>query len=297
MSENPVSAPRVKVACITTVRNDRIFLRKWIDYYGGNFGRQSLFVIIDGLDETIPQGFEGVNFLHLRHRDWAAEISSTPMRRVVMEHNRSRAISDLARTLWRYDYDAVIATDVDEFLVADPARHASLNAFIQGHQARTSTLSGLGLDVVQDLKSEPAIDPSQPFLAQRSVAVVSNAYTKPVLAFKPVTWGAGLHRVKRRNFHIHPDLFMFHFGMIDYETAMGRANDPNLIAAGWGPHMQRREVLFRMVEAATAVEGEPLFDGARRRMTWVRRPLAWNKPAKLPGPPVVIIPERLRAVL
>ncbi len=297
MSETAVPAPRVKVACITTVRNDRIFLRKWIEYYGGNFGRQSLFVIIDGLDETIPAGFEGVNFLHLRHRDWAAEISNTPMRRVVMEHNRSRAISDLARTLWRYDYDAVIATDVDEFLVADPARHASLNAFIQGHQARTSTLSGLGLDVVQDLKSEPAIDPSQPFLAQRSVAVVSNAYTKPVLAFKPVTWGAGLHRVKRRNFHIHPDLFMFHFGMIDYETAMGRANDPNLIAAGWGPHMQRREVLFRMVEAATAVEGEPLFDSARRRMTWVRRPLAWNKPAKLPGPPVVIIPERLRAVL
>ncbi len=297
MSDHAEPAPRVKVACITTVRNDRIFLRKWIDYYGGNFGRQSLFVIIDGLDETIPQGFEGVNFLHLRHRDWAAEISNTPMRRVVMEHNRSRAISDLARTLWRYDYDAVIATDVDEFLVADPARHASLNAFIQGHQARTSTLSGLGLDVVQDLKSEPAIDPSQPFLAQRKVAVISNAYTKPVLAFKPVTWGAGLHRVKRRNFHIHPDLFMFHFGMIDYETAMGRANDPNLIAAGWGPHMQRREVLFRMVEAATPVEGDPLFEAARRRMTWVRRPLAWNKPAKLPGPPVVIIPERLRAAL
>ncbi|MDB5666212.1 MAG: hypothetical protein JWS11_2755, partial [Cypionkella sp.] len=66
-----------KVACITTVRNDRIFLRKWIEYYGGNFGRQSLFVIIDGLDEAIPQGFDGVNFLHLRHRDWAAEISNT----------------------------------------------------------------------------------------------------------------------------------------------------------------------------------------------------------------------------
>jgi hypothetical protein len=145
----------LKVACITTVRNDRIFLRKWIDYYGSNFGRQSLFVIIDGLDEEIPSGFEGVNFLHLRHRDWAAEVRNTPMRRVVMEHNRSRAISDLARTLWRYDYDAVIATDVDEFLIADPARHASLDGFIQSHRPRTSTLSGLGLDVVQDLKTEP----------------------------------------------------------------------------------------------------------------------------------------------
>ena len=287
----------VKVACITTVRNDKIFLHKWIDYYGGNFGRQSLFVIIDGLDEAIPSGFEGVNFLHLRHRDWAAEIKNTPMRRVIMEHNRSRAISDLARTLWRYDYNAIIATDVDEFLVADPDRHASLAAFLQRQSPRTSTLSGLGLDVVQHLPSEAAIDTAQPFLAQRSVAVISNAYTKPVLAFRPVTWGAGLHRVKGRNFHIHPDLFMFHFGMIDYETAMGRANDPNLIAAGWGPHMQRRETLFRMVEAAMPVPGDTAFAAARQRLTWLRRPLAWNKPAKLPGPPVVTLPLRLRSVL
>jgi hypothetical protein len=287
----------LKVACITTVRNDRIFLRKWIEYYGSNFGRQSLFVIIDGLDEDIPAGFEGVNFLHLRHRDWAAEVRNVPMRRVVMEHNRSRAISDLARTLWRYDYDAVIATDVDEFLIADPARHASLDAFIQTQKTRHATLSGLGLDVVQDLASEPAIDPSRPFLQQRRVAVISNAYTKPVLAFRPVTWGAGLHRVKGRNFHISPDLFMLHFGMIDYEVAMGRANDPNLIAAGWGPHMQRREKLFRDVEAATPVAGDPLFEAARHRMTWRRRPFAWNKPAKLPGPPVVTLPERFGVLL
>ena len=287
----------MKVACITTVRNDRIFLRKWIEYYGSNFGRQSLFVVIDGLDESIPEGFDGVNFLHLRHRDWAAEVRNVPMRRVVMEHNRSRAISDLARALWRYDYDAVIATDVDEFLVADPARHASLDSFIQSHRPRTSTLSGLGLDVVQDLKNEPAIDPARPFLVQRRVAVISNAYTKPVLAFRPVTWGAGLHRVKRRNFHISPELYMLHFGMIDYEVAMGRANDPNLIAAGWGPHMQRREKLFRDVEAATPVEAEPQFGWARSRMTWRRKIFAWNKPARLPGPPIVTLPERFRTLL
>ena len=287
----------MKVACITTVRNDRIFLRKWIEYYGSNFGRQSLFVVIDGLDESIPEGFDGVNFLHLRHRDWAAEVRNVPMRRVVMEHNRSRAISDLARALWRYDYDAVIATDVDEFLVADPARHASLDSFIQSHRPRTSTLSGLGLDVVQDLKNEPAIDPARPFLVQRRVAVISNAYTKPVLAFRPVTWGAGLHRVKRRNFHISPELYMLHFGMIDYEVAMGRANDPNLIAAGWGPHMQRREKLFRDVEAATPVEAEPQFGWARSRMTWRRKIFAWNKPARLPGPPIVTLPERFATLL
>jgi hypothetical protein len=285
------------VACITTVRNDRLFLRKWIEYYGANFGLKSLFVVIDGLDEPIPTGYEGVNFLHLRHRDWAKEVRSIPMRRVVMEHNRSRAISSLARALWRYDYDAVIATDVDEFLVADPARHASLGQFMKTNLPRVTNLSGLGLDVVQNLSSEPAIDPTRPFLAQRRTAVISNAYTKPVLALKPVTWGAGLHRVKWRNFCIHPDLFLFHFGMIDYEIAMGRANDPNLLKAGWGPHMQRREALYRMVENSPPVEGEPLFESARSRLTWRRKLIAWNKPAKLPGPPIVTLPERFERVL
>jgi hypothetical protein len=282
----------LKVACITSVRNDRLFLRKWIDYYGGNFGRAALFVILDGLDQEIPLGCEGVNFLHLRNRDWANEVRNVKLRRAVMDHNRARAMSDLARMLWRYDYQAVIATDVDEFLIADPARHASLDGFLQTNDARTSTLSGLGLDVVQNLKTEAAIDPARPFLQQRHSAVISSAYTKPVLAFRPVTWGAGLHRVKRRNYHIHPDLFLLHFGLVDYETAMGRANDPNLIAIGWGPHAKRREAQFRQVEQSADVAGDSQFATARRRMTWRRRLLAWNKPAPLPAASVITLPAR-----
>lgn len=287
----------LKVACITAVRNDRLFLRKWIDYYGGNFGRQSLFVMLDGLDEQIPEDCDGVNFLHLRHRDWEREVKSTALRRASMDHARTRAMSDLAAMLWRYDYDAVIATDVDEFLIADPARHDSLAAFLQSHRASTATLSGLGLDVVQSLPDEPVIDAARSFLDQRHKAVVSAAYTKPVLAFRPVTWGAGLHRVKGRNYHIHPDLYLCHFGLCDYETAMGRANDPRLIAAGWGPHAQRREALFRRVETAEAVAGDSFFAAARKRLTWRRRLLAWNKPAALKDLPVVTLPERFRGLV
>ncbi len=287
----------MKVACITAVRNDRLFLRKWIDYYASNFGRQALFVILDGLDETPPEGCEGVNFLHLRHRDWQSQIRNVALRRAAMDHARARAMSDLARMLWRYDYQAVMATDVDEFLIADPARHASLASFLAGHRPRHVTLSGLGLDVVQDLPHEAAIDPAQGFLQQRQKAVISDAYTKPVLAFKPVTWGAGQHRVKGRNYHIDPDLYLLHFGLVDYETAMGRANDPKLLAAGWGPHAKRREALFRKVEQAQAVAGDTVFDTARQRLTWSRRILAWNKPARWRDAPVVVLPERFRALV
>lgn len=284
------------VAVITTVRNDRLFLRKWIDYYGANFGRQSLFVIIDGLDQPIPDDSEGVNFLVLPHRDWDKEVKSVPLRRVVMEHHRSRAISSLAASLYRY-VNAVIATDVDEFLVPDPAKWPNLRDYVLANAGRHRTLSGVGLDVIQHLGREGEIDPAQPFLAQRSVAVVSNAYTKPVLSYKPVTWGAGLHRIKGRNYHVAPDLFLFHLGMVDYTAAMGRANDPNLIKSGWGPHLLRREAMYRHVESATVVDGDSYFPQARARLTWRRRLLAWNKPAPLPGPPVVTIPDRFRSLL
>lgn len=287
----------MNTAVLTSVRNDRLFLKKWVDWYGGNFGRENLFVMLDGHDQTLPEGCEGVNVLRLPHRDWAAEVASVPLRRVVMEHHRSRAMSEIARGLFRYDFGAVIATDVDEFLVADPARHENLAAFVASHRARTSSLSGLGLDVVQALGREEAIDAGRPFLDQRSVAVISNAYTKPVLAFRPVTWGAGLHRIKGRNFHIHPDLFVLHFGMIDYQTAMGRASDANLIRSGWGPHMQRREDLYRLVEAASPEEGEAPLLAARRRLSWRRKILAWNKPAPLPGPPVIRLPARFAGLL
>ncbi|MEX0969168.1 MAG: glycosyltransferase family 2 protein [Paracoccaceae bacterium] len=287
----------MQIAAITTVRNDRLFLRKWIDYYGANFGRRNLFVIIDGHDQDVPAGCEGVNFLHLPHRNYESEIASVPMRRVGVDHNRSRAVSDLARALWRYDYQAIMAMDVDEFLIADPARHTSLRAYVEAAPRRYATLSGLGLDVVQHLGKERAIDPARPFLLQRSHAVVSHAYTKPVLAFRPVTWGGGFHRVKRRNYHIGQDLFLLHFGLIDYETAMGRVNDPNLIKSGWGPHLQRRHAAFRHVEASVPQGGDAVFPKARRRLTWVRKLLAWNKPARLPGEPVVILPERFAGLL
>ncbi|MGV8956000.1 MAG: hypothetical protein ACOH2M_33215, partial [Cypionkella sp.] len=253
--------------------------------------------IIDGLDEASPTGFDGVNFLHLRHRDWEVDVTNPKLRRAAMDRARARAMSDLARVLWRYNYGAVIATDVDEFLVADPARHASLSSFLDNLKPHTACLSGLGLDVVQHLPVEAAIDPSMGFLQQRHRAVISAAYTKPVLALQPVTWGAGLHRVKMRNYHIHPELFLLHFGLVDYETAMGRANDPKLVAAGWGPHAKRREALFRLVQNQPAVDGDSVFAQTRHRLKWRRRLLAWNKPAPLSHPVVITLPERFSSLV
>jgi len=38
------------ISALTMVRNDAIFIKKWVDYYGEALGRKNLFIILDGHD-------------------------------------------------------------------------------------------------------------------------------------------------------------------------------------------------------------------------------------------------------
>ena len=139
-------------------------------------------------------------------------------------------MSHLARRLFKY-LDAVIVTDSDEFLIVDPSSNLSLSEYLSTSHTRAS-LSRLGLDVGQHLQLEGTLDLDKPFLDQRSFAHLPSRYTKPSVAFRPVTWGSGMHRIKGRNFHIDPNLYLFHFGMIDYQLATGKTADADRLATG-----------------------------------------------------------------
>lgn len=277
-----------RFAAITTVRNDALFLPKWIAHYGGAFGYENLFVFLDGHDQPRPDcvGADRVNFLSLPHQ---------PLERVAAMRRRARVMSHLARGLFHY-FDIVLVSDVDEFLIADPGTGQDLQSYLCAITGR-ATLSGLGLDVGQHVTQEAPLDPARPFLDQRRYAHVSARYTKPVVAFRPVTWGSGMHRIKGRNFHIDPNLYLFHFGMVDYQRATGKTLDSDRLATGWSGHLERRERLFGLIEQAEPVEGDAFFAKARRRQTWHRPIYALNKPGMIPGDPVVTIPERFHGLV
>lgn len=272
----------MKAAAITSVRNDKIFLDKWIDYYGQALGYEHLYVIIDGYDQPLPKLADRVNIFRFPHM---------PLGRVPAMRRRARLVSDIARGLHRF-FDAVIGLDVDEFLIPDPDKYSGLFQFLESQQGRYSSVSGLGLDVGQNLNEEGELDPSEPFLGQRRFAHLSTRYTKPAISFQPVTWGSGFHRVKGRNFRIHPDLYLFHFGMIDYAMSTGKTADKDRLATGWGGHLERREALFKIIAEATPEPFETTTQKARKTQSLVRPLYAWNKPS-LPGRArVVEIPER-----
>ena len=110
------------------VRNDEFFLRKWVAYYGAELGRENLYVYLDGTDQPLP--------------DWCPEVNVMARERVpglVAAADRGRIdflSSQAADLLDRYDM--VIGTDVDEFLVVDPALGTGLAEFLSSLPPRTS---------------------------------------------------------------------------------------------------------------------------------------------------------------
>jgi hypothetical protein len=158
-------------------------------------------------------------------------------------------------------------------------------------------VSSLGLDVVQHVDLESELDLTKGFLKQRQYAFVSARYTKPNILTKPLSWGDGHHRVKGRNFHIDPNLYMFHFGSIDLAFSAARNGDRDATSLGWTAHLARRYALFDLMKKSQPIDGDEYFAKARTQMTW-RRPLyAWNKPKMISGDPVVKIPDRLNKLL
>jgi len=275
-----------KIGVVSMVRNDRFFIPKWMEYYGAQLGHDNLFLILDGHDQAFPEGHETINVIR---------IPRQKLNRASGDKNRINVISNFVKALFQR-YDLIIAHDIDEILVIDPNQHLTLADYLQ-RRIRSASLSALGLDVGQHLDLEQPIDPARPFLEQRSFAHVSARYTKAVVATRPLTWGSGFHRVRFRNFHIDPNLFLFHFGMVDYEISKGRMEDPSLLHAGWRGHLDRRFELFDLITKKTPVDGDSLFKQARRRQSLFRPLFALNKPGLLSEKPVIRIPERFRHIV
>lgn len=272
-----------RVAAITMARNDDFFIRKWVEYYSAQLGVENLYLILDGHDQSVTEIAEDVNVVRVPHVKY---------NRSQGDRNRARLVSYFAKSLFKR-YDNVIAHDVDEILMVDPALGISLRDFIS-LLPQKSSYSALGLDVGQHLNLETAIDPSKPFLGQRNYAHISSRYTKPALACKPITWGSGYHRVKWRNFRIHPNLYLLHFGLVDYERTAEKVKNSPLKESGWKGHFDRRLELFDLITNAKPVNGDECFNKSRKIQSWLRPIYALNKPGTQKERVIVRLPERFK---
>ncbi len=274
------------VCVITRIRNDEFFLKKFISYYGRELGEENLYVYLDGHDQKISFDCGRTNIISCDRIDGNV---------VQTDRGRLNFLSDRAAELFKH-YDIVIGVDVDEFLVVDPKIGKGLKEYLVGMDRRSS-VSGLGVDVGQHMDLEAEIDGDAPFLGQRSFAVVSTRYTKPSVITKPLRWGAGFHRIKGHNYHIDPNLYLFHFGCVDMNMILARFSDKDRMSMGWERHIKKRTRTIDYVTKLKAREGDRFLPIARLLQTILRPIYALNKPSMLGWKLVVRIPDRFREVL
>lgn len=275
-----------KICALTMVRNDDFYLRKWTEYYGRELGEDNLYIFLDGTDQPLP--------------DWCPQAHVTAVERVkgqVVKADKGRIafLSQQAARLFE-EYDLVIGCDADEFLIVDPSLGVGLRAYLSGLDISVSR-SGLGVDVGQHTDLETAIREDIPFLRQRKYARLSTRYTKPCVMATPAVWGSGFHRIKGHDFHIDPNLFLFHFGYFDLGRIEARFADPDRRAAGWTKHLAKRSKTIRLVSSRRAHNWERATRWARCVQTLVRPPYAWNKPAMFNAVVIVRIPDRFEDIV
>lgn len=276
-----------RIAALTMVRNDDFYLRKWVEYYGRELGKENLWIYFDGTDQDIAPFCEGTNaFLHEKIGNQV----------VAAEKGRLRFLSERAASLLEQGYDLVIGVDADEFIVVDPKRELSLREYLSAQKIGVS-LSALGLDFGQKLGEEGDITGNEPFLKQRHYAQIGTRYTKPSIIAKPCIWGSGFHRIKGHNFHIAKDLYLMHFGYFDKRRLEERFSDKDRLSQGWGKHMAKRARTIRYATELPARDFDRWTKFARICQSIVRPPYAWNKPAMFELRIVVRIPERFDNII
>jgi hypothetical protein len=269
-----------RIAAITMARDDDFFLSRWIAYYGKQIGTENLYILLDGIDQNIPENAGKAHITKLEH---------IPMSRSGGDKYRINKLSELAHKLLD-EYDIVIGCDADEFLIVDPRVKKTLPEYLSNKKIHT-TLSGLGLDIGQHLYNEAILDTEAPFLEQREYALLSTRYTKPVVINKPVYWGSGFHSIKHHNFHIDKNLYLLHFGAIDMSMLETKAKKRG---ADWLNHLKRRG--NGTINAVTQLKphSEKWLCIARILQTYTRPIYALRKPAMLGMKIVVKIPQRFK---
>lgn len=277
----------MRIAAVTMVRNDEFYLKKWVEYYGSQLGKENLYIYFDGEDQLIPSFCEGAH----------AEIKPRMLGQVVKtEKLRLQFLSERAAELMQQGYDWVIGSDADEYLIVDPKTGMGLREYISQMKKR-AVVSGFGVDVGQHLKKEGVVTADKPFLAQRKYAYLCSRYTKTSLISQPVRWGSGFHRVKGHNFHIDPNLYLFHFGSIDLKMIERRMTNNDLISTGRLRHIKKRARTIFVISSARILRWDRVVPFVRFIQSFVRPIYALNKPWNTLYKYVVEIPDRFSTIV
>jgi hypothetical protein len=193
----------MRLAALTMVYNEPVWAGVWADFYSRQVGAANCFLLDHGSDDGSTEGLE----VHVERL----------ARSALDENARAATVSAVAAELLR-SYDAVVHSDVDELVLADPSRYRDLPAFAEAVPDLVVTTAGL--DVQHLPGEEPPLDLRRPIGEQRHWVRFSAAMCKPSFVRRPVRWMPGFHRCEAEM--VVRGLYLLHLRYADLGLGLQR---------------------------------------------------------------------------
>lgn len=170
------------LAVFTHAFDDGQMLRYWVDHHARLAGIRNLYVIDHGSSRPLRD-------------ELPPEVNVVPLPRALVDH------ADMARFCGHFQrfllsqYRYVLHTDADELLADEQGEEGLRQKLARGLLSGILAPQG-ALEVIHDVRSEPALRPGEPISRQRRLALPGHwTMVKPVLADRPASWRQGFHQV------------------------------------------------------------------------------------------------------
>jgi hypothetical protein len=208
------------LAVVTMAYNEPDFLPLWANYYVRQVGAENCFVVDHGSDDGSTDDLGRINRLRIPH---------TPKD----EDRRSAFISQFCSLLLKW-YDFVAYVDIDEFLVADPAKYRSFIDLC--NKTQLEVVTAFGFNLIHRMHHEVAVDVGRPIAPQRQWLYPTSSMAKPLLTRRPIAWPGGFHSWDGPA--EFDGLFNFHLAYVDYSLAKRRQAKRRSVVSGpeWKSH-------------------------------------------------------------
>jgi hypothetical protein len=196
----------MRIAVITMVHNEHQVLPIWLRYYGGQVGEENLLVCDNDSNDGSTENLGKAGKIRLPRDSFD-------------DTKRAAFLSQFMASLLTH-YEVVIYTDCDEMLIPDPEKYpGGLQGFLQSNTQ--DYITPVGLNLVQLLNEEVALDYSKPILGQRRWVRFVSPMCKTVTIRKPVIYQSGFHSQNVRP-SIDPNFYLFHLKRIDLRHSLAR---------------------------------------------------------------------------
>lgn len=205
---------KAAMGAMTMVAGDHFFLKRWVDYYGAQLGREHLYILSHGGDPAHKDIADGCNIIYLP-RD--------PSRKS-WNQRRWQAISHITSAFTRY-YNWFLAGDVDEIVAVDPAVHSSLPEYISRFPKADApkVLTPFAIEMVHNPTLETGVlQDGENILKYRRLFRLNANYAKPCITRGDVTLAPGGHFADHDQLFLDPHLYLFHLRFIDHDMTADR---------------------------------------------------------------------------